>query len=61
MRPSRRSFVQSVAAVSAVTPSLAFAAEAAPGPVHPLKILILGGTGLTSPIRCDTRSRAGIR
>jgi len=49
MRPSRRSFVQSAAAVSALAPSLAFAAEAAPGPMHPLKILILGGTGFTGP------------
>ena len=49
MRPSRRSFVQSAAAVSALAPSLALATEAAPGLVRPLKILILGGTGFTGP------------
>ena len=49
MRPSRRSFLQSAAAVSALAPSLAFATEAAPGPVRQLKILILGGTGFTGP------------
>ena len=49
MRFTRRSFVQSAAAVSVFAPSLAFATEAAPGPVRQLKILILGGTGFTGP------------
>lgn len=49
MPPTRRSFVQRAAAVSALAPSLAFSAEAAPGPVRPLQILILGGTGFTGP------------
>jgi len=61
MRPTRRSFVQRAAAVSALAPRSAFAADAAHPPVRPLQILILGGTGFTGPIRCDTRSRAGIR
>ena len=49
MRPTRRSFVRSATAVCALAPRLAFAAEAAPGSVRPLKILILGGTGFTGP------------
>jgi len=49
MPQTRRSFVQSAAAVSALAPSLVFAGESAPGPARPLKILILGGTGFTGP------------
>jgi len=49
MPPTRRSFVQRAAAVSALAPRLAFAADAAHPPVRPLRILILGGTGFTGP------------